>query len=167
MAALKERPPHDGNRGGVSIHSAAGSTAPMDRLLLRLSGVKQTGPGRYIARCPAHPDRHPSLNVREKEDGTLLLQCRAGCGAADVMAAAGLTLAALFPGKPYNRAPLGPRERWIPGDVWQCVAFGAEIAAVAAAEIALGNPLSPDDAARVALAADRLAAACQSLGVTR
>ncbi len=40
-----------------------------DVLLSRLDGACRTGPGRWIARCPAHDDRHPSLAVRELEDG--------------------------------------------------------------------------------------------------
>jgi hypothetical protein len=44
-------------------------------LLDHLERVKQTGPGRWIARCPAHEDRSPSLSVRELEDGRLLRLC--------------------------------------------------------------------------------------------
>ncbi|MSQ55589.1 MAG: DNA primase, partial [Betaproteobacteria bacterium] len=29
-------------------------------LLDRLDGVRATGPGRWIAQCPAHPDKRPS-----------------------------------------------------------------------------------------------------------
>lgn len=68
-----------------------------DRLLSRLEGVRQTGPGRWIAKCPAHEDRSPSLSIRELTDGQLLLRDFAGCAAADVVQAAGLTLADLFP----------------------------------------------------------------------
>jgi len=32
-----------------------------DILLARLDGVKRTGPDRWIARCPAHDDKRPSL----------------------------------------------------------------------------------------------------------
>ena len=37
------------------------------RLLDRLTGVKQTAPGRWIAKCPAHEDRSPSLSIRVKQ----------------------------------------------------------------------------------------------------
>ena len=39
-------------------------------LLSTLNKVKQTGPGRWIACCPAHVDKHPSLSVRETENST-------------------------------------------------------------------------------------------------
>ena len=36
-------------------------------ILDRLDGVRPTGDGRWIARCPAHDDRSPSLSIREAE----------------------------------------------------------------------------------------------------
>lgn len=47
-------------------------------LLRVLSGVKKAGKG-FIALCPAHPDRNPSLSIRETEDRKVLLYCHAGC----------------------------------------------------------------------------------------
>jgi hypothetical protein len=66
-------------------------------LLDRLERVKQTGPGRWLARCPAHEDRSPSLSIRELDDGRILLHDFGGCEAADVLAAIGLALSDLFP----------------------------------------------------------------------
>ena len=40
-----------------------------DVLLSILEGVKRTGPGRWMARCPAHGDKSPSLSIRELDDG--------------------------------------------------------------------------------------------------
>lgn len=65
-------------------------------LLSRLAGVRGNGPS-WIARCPAHHDRHPSLRITEKGDGRILIFCHAGCGAIDVVTAVGLTLHDLFP----------------------------------------------------------------------
>ena len=65
-------------------------------LLDRLAGVKQTGTGKWISRCPAHEDRSPSLSIREMEDGPSLINCFGGCGAGDVLDAIGLRLSDLF-----------------------------------------------------------------------
>lgn len=46
--------------------------------------------GGWLARCPAHADRTPSLSIRDGRDGRVLLTCHAGCAAAAVLAAAGL-----------------------------------------------------------------------------
>jgi hypothetical protein len=66
-------------------------------LLDRLHRIKQTAPGRWIAACPSHPDRRPSLSIREVDDGRVLIKCFAGCGAIDVLDSLGLSWAALFP----------------------------------------------------------------------
>jgi len=64
-------------------------------LLSLLSGVRSCGEGRWVARCPAHADRSPSLSLRRTHDRTLM-HCWAGCKTSDVLAAIGLTLADLF-----------------------------------------------------------------------
>lgn len=56
--------------------------------LARLDGVRETARGSWVARCPAHEDRKPSLAIRELNDGTVLVHCFAGC---DVGAASGWT----------------------------------------------------------------------------
>jgi putative DNA primase/helicase len=42
-----------------------------------LSGHK-VGSG-WLARCPAHDDRTPSLSLRDADDGKVLVRCHAGC----------------------------------------------------------------------------------------
>ena len=66
----------------------------LDDLLQRLEGVKKSGVG-FVARCPAHEDREPSLSIREGEKG-IVLHCHAGCPTEAVCAAIGLTLADLY-----------------------------------------------------------------------
>ena len=64
-------------------------------LLDRLEAVKATGPGRWIARCPGHQDKAPSLSIREI-DGRILIHDFAGCAPADILAALGLSFRDLF-----------------------------------------------------------------------
>lgn len=66
-----------------------------DTLLARLDRVKSTGPDSWIASCPAHEDKRPSLSVRQTDD-RVLIHCWAGCGAGEVVAAVGLELRDLF-----------------------------------------------------------------------
>lgn len=73
------------------------TTRPVERLLSRLDGTRETGPGRWMARCPAHNDGRPSLSVREVEDGLVLVHCFAWCSVGSVVAAVGLDLSDLFP----------------------------------------------------------------------
>lgn len=92
---------------------------PIDILLSRLDGVKGNSP-RYMAKCPSHEDKSPSLRVTSLDDGRVLIHCFAGCSAADVVASVGLELGDLFPkgphgeltGKPFRR----PENRlYVPG----------------------------------------------------
>lgn len=48
-----------------------------------LGGALQTG-SQWLARCPVHADRTPSLALRDGDGGRLLVHCFAGCVGADV-----------------------------------------------------------------------------------
>ena len=74
---------------------------PIDRLLPHLEAARCCGDG-WIAKCPAHEDNHPSLSIREVEDGTVLLSCHAGCETQSVLAAVGLSFPDLFPHAPNH-----------------------------------------------------------------
>lgn len=77
--------------------------SPVQRVLDRLSGVKQHG-DKWTARCPAHEDEQPSLSVAEGKDGCVLLKCHAGCPTEAIMAAIGLAMNELFHDKPKRGA---------------------------------------------------------------
>ena len=68
--------------------------------------ARRTGPGRWMARCPAHDDRTPSLSIAER-NGTLLVHCFAGCRQADVIEA--LRARGLWP---ERKAEWLPREQY-------------------------------------------------------
>ena len=70
---------------------------PIELLLSRLERVRANRNGTWVARCPAHDDRSPSLSIATGDDGKVLLHCFAGCGAADVVESVGLELSNLFP----------------------------------------------------------------------
>jgi hypothetical protein len=79
-----------------------------EQFLARLERVKPTGSGKWLARCPAHDDRSPSLGIKEVDD-RILIHCFAGCGVLDVLNAVGLDLADLFPDRAPN--PDAPSSR--------------------------------------------------------
>lgn len=41
----------------------------------------------WMARCPAHDDREPSLSIADARDGKVLVRCHAGCDQRDVIVA--------------------------------------------------------------------------------
>ena len=69
----------------------------IDVLLDRLDGVKETGHGKYLSRCPAHDDRSPSLAIKDGDDGRVLIHCFAGCETEDVLSAIGMTFSDIMP----------------------------------------------------------------------
>ncbi len=86
----------------------------IDNILNRLDRVKETGRGKYLACCPAHEDRSPSLSIGE-DDGRVLLHCFAGCDPESVLDAIGLTFSDLYPeplGHHFKSSPMrtSPRE---------------------------------------------------------
>jgi hypothetical protein len=59
-------------------------------------GVRKAGSG-WTARCPAHDDHRNSLSIGTGDDGRVLLKCHVGCSFDDIVAAAHLDYADLFP----------------------------------------------------------------------
>lgn len=53
--------------------------------------------GHWMARCPAHDDRTPSLQISEGPDGRILLKCFAGCSIDDITNVLGIATRDLFP----------------------------------------------------------------------
>ena len=139
----------------------------IDDLLCRLDKVRKTGPGRWIACCPAHDDKSPSLSIRELEDGRVLLHCHCGCSPADVLAAVGLEFADLFP--PDSRAigHANPERRPFPAaDVLRALNREALVVAAAAGFLLEGRALSDEDRERLGLAFERIQEAVAYSGVS-
>ena len=68
----------------------------LEIVLGRIEGVKRAGKG-WVARCPAHDDKNPSLSISAGAGGRVLLHCHAGCETTTICDALGLTSADLFP----------------------------------------------------------------------
>jgi hypothetical protein len=56
-----------------------------ERIARELGGARKSGDS-WMARCPAHEDRDPSLSIAER-DGRLLVHCFAGCEQSAVITA--------------------------------------------------------------------------------
>jgi hypothetical protein len=66
----------------------------LNAILDRLQGLRRNGSG-WMARCPAHEDRSPSLSIRN-ENGKILLHCFGGCSIEAVCAALEIKVRELF-----------------------------------------------------------------------
>lgn len=73
----------------------------LEQILERFPGKQTKKTGETLVLCPAHPDKNPSLGIKES-NGKILVCCYAGCAKEAVLEAAGLTLRDLFVDSPVN-----------------------------------------------------------------
>ena len=69
---------------------------PIEIVLNRLRRVRSASGRGFMAECPAHEDRVPSLSITEVQDEQVLVHCFARCDTAAVLSAAGLSFSDLF-----------------------------------------------------------------------
>ena len=131
------------------------SESKTERLLNQLDHVKQTGQGKWLACCPAHTDKSPSLAIKETADGKMLLHCFAGCPVTDIVAAVGLELSDLMPDNTtYRKGAKQPRfNRY---ELFEMLAFESVILSLAVRQLLNLEDLDEADLVRVLLAEDTI-----------
>lgn len=67
---------------------AASDSAILNRVLSRVRGLRKTSRG-WMALCPAHTDRSPSLSIKDAGD-RILFHCFAGCSYREICDALGI-----------------------------------------------------------------------------
>jgi hypothetical protein len=140
------------------------SVSGIDNLLSRLRGVRRTGDRQWIACCPSHADRSPSLSIRDTGDGRVLLKCFAECATEDVLAAVGLTFRDVMP----ERA--GGEVQALPGVVQPfeartlllAAADELRVAYIIAADFHRQGTIGKDARARLAVAMRRIGDAARA-----
>ena len=75
----------------------------VNRIIDKLGKVKRSG-SRYMALCPCHDDRNPSLEVNWNERKAWI-KCHAGCDDKAVLAALGLGIRDLYPASGHGKQP--------------------------------------------------------------
>src|SRR6266849_7689707 len=68
----------------------------LETVMSHLKGVRKSLRG-WVACCPAHGDREPSLSIGLGDEGQVLLKCFAGCSLDCIVEAMGITVTDLFP----------------------------------------------------------------------
>ena len=108
-----------------------------------LKKVRRSSPGEWVACCPAHNDKSPSLAVKQADDGRILIHCFAGCSVQEVVAARGVDLGDLFPERLIGEklTPIG----FNPRTLLKAMAFNAMIVGLVAGDIVEGRPVSEKD----------------------
>ena len=124
-------------------------------ILNRLDRVKETGAGQYLACCPAHEDKSPSLSIRETKDGQILLNCFAGCDPQSVLDALGLKFSDLYP-KPLGHHFKPSKQRVNAREVLCSLDHEALVVAIIGADFIKRKSLDEPTWQRLATAVSRI-----------
>ncbi len=120
----------------------------LNLFLSRLDGVKTNGSFKWLARCPAHNDRSPSLAIKLVDD-RILIHCFAGCSVHAVLDAVGLDMADLFPDRIANPgASKSKAQRFSPYELFPLLIQEALILALAFDAVVSGDALADTDRQR-------------------
>lgn len=130
----------------------------VEDFLSRLHKVKRTGQGTWLACCPAHGDKNPSMSVKEGDDGRVLVNCFAGCAVGEIAGAIGLNISDLFPPtSSHHDKPIKPP--FNARDALEACALEMTVVIICAADMAKGKTLSDSARQRLLLAASRISTA--------
>ena len=131
-------------------------------LIHSLDGVRETGQDRWIARCPAHEDKSPSLAIREVDD-RVLIHCFAGCSVDEIVSSAGLRISDLFPPPTSSSKPLS--KPFPAADILRCLTSEITFLIVCASDLASREKLDQEDKDRLLLSASRFRSALTAGGM--
>jgi hypothetical protein len=127
-------------------------------LLDRLESVRETGAGRWMARCPAHEDKTPSLSIARGEDRWLIHDF-GGCYPVDVMRAIGLELRDLFDDRKYRANGDTVRPRLSARDALAALDHESFVVWIMATRLQNKRELADDEWRRLSLAVARIGSA--------
>ena len=136
----------------------------IDSILSRLERVKKSGNNRWLACCPAHLDKTPSLSIMQNDTGKVFVHCFAGCEGVAIMASIDMTLADLYPERIEPPKGTGKKPSYNPYDVLKALAGQAQIVAMLGGALA-DHPLSDRDREALFKAVGRINAALRLMGV--
>jgi hypothetical protein len=128
----------------------------LEPFLSRLQKVKRTSGNSWMACCPAHDDRTPSLTVRDA-DGRILIHCFAGCDTRSILNAVGMDWEDVMPEMVKPSKP--ERVKVYPSDALKAIQFETLIVAIAAYDMAKGKVLDKASRDRLMVAVERINAA--------
>lgn len=128
----------------------------IEEILSRLDKVKRSGPNNWMACCPAHDDRSPSMTIHAADDGRIAVFCHAGCSFEEIKDAVGLGWEPWFPPKQAeDRAPL-IRRPFPAGDVLEALAAEVQIVTLICCDMHKKKEISEDDYTRLWVAYERI-----------
>jgi hypothetical protein len=123
-------------------------------ILSKLKKVVTKPNDTWMACCPAHQDKSPSLSISQSNDGKILLYCFAGCSIEEITDALGIDLSQLFPDSHFNRSEYYHQLKQ--SQYKEILSNEKMIVAIAEAEVKRNQELGSKDRARHLLALSRI-----------
>lgn len=133
-------------------------------LLNRLQKVKSSGRDSWMACCPAHEDKNPSLKISLVND-KILIKCWTGCSVEDILGAVGMDFSNIMPDKPLYHRSSGAPPMLTSADALRIVKYEAAIIMMYGQDLKAGKEVSEDDRQRFVLAVERVGDAMEAAGV--
>ena len=127
-----------------------------ERFLHLFDKVRPTGKGRWIACCPVHQDKTPSMSITESNDSVLMHCHSCEANGKDVCERFDIDPMELF-GKDFVAGSGQPR---IPAaDILRCLDYEILFMSCVNRQLLAGQPLLKEDTERLKIAAKRINAA--------
>ncbi len=120
----------------------------IDTLLSKVHRLKKTGDSKWLACCPAHDDKSPSLAIKLADD-QILIHCFAGCDVSAIVGALALELSDLMPESKRHTRPNNKRPKFNKSELFDRIVEESAIFIVAIRQVFSGTPLNDDDMERV------------------
>ena len=137
----------------------------LDNFISRLQKVRKTGTTSWMACCPAHGDKNPSMTISEGTDGRVLVHCFSHqCSIDEITGAVGLEVKDLMPDNlGFHRVkPL--RMKVNPRDALYAVRDDMTEALIYMKRLQRNEVISMDDSLRFSRIAGRLQMAIELTG---
>jgi len=139
----------------------------IDDILSRLEKVKRTGRNNWLACCPAHDDRSPSLSIHAADDGRIVVYCHAQCSFAEIVAAVGLGYEPWFPPKQADDFKPAIHRPFPAADILESLTNECRIVAIVAHDIEAGKDVPESDRERMRVAIMRIREASEVANAKR
>lgn len=120
-----------------------GHLVNIDDILSKLEKVKRYNDNSWVACCPAHDDKTPSLAIKIGDENRILMKCWASCGIDEIVTAMGMNLSDLmgdapsvYEDWPGHQSDHRRRNRMSPSVVLKAMASNMLLAGIIVCDVA-------------------------------
>ena len=134
----------------------------IETLLSRLQKVRKRGHNQWMACCPVHQERTPSLSIKD-DDGKIIMHCF-GCGAKgpEIIESVGMEISDLFPPSDnYDPAIKQKRQFHDACQILEGLAFESLVVLITSRDMISSKTISTEDQERLSVAVLRIHAATE------